>query len=78
MRVQTSPEGVLDSTTCDTPNACCVADELDESENLLEPIPKLMTHNLTSSGSTLCDKGTQKPPVRKAPYKDLSGLTSIC
>ena len=68
MRVQTSPEGVLASTSCAIPNACCVGDELDESENLTEPAPELMTHILTSS----CDKGTQKPPVRKAPYKDLS------
>ena len=72
MRVQTSPEGVLDSTSCDTPNACCVGDDLDECENLLEPTPELMTLILTSSVSTSCDKGTQKPPVRKAPYKELS------
>ena len=31
-----------------------------------------MTHILTSSVSISCDKGTQKPPVRKAPYKDLA------
>lgn len=71
-RVQTSPEGVSASTSSDTPNACCVGDEVDESEILLEPTPELMTHTLTSSVSTLCDKGTQKPPVRKLPYKDLS------
>ena len=71
-RVQTSPEGVSASTSSDTPNACCVGDEVDESEILLEPTPEPMTHTLTSSVSTLCDKGTQKPPVRKLPYKDLS------
>ena len=70
--MQTSPEGVLASTSCDTPNACCVGDELDESEILLEPAPELVTHILTYSVSTSCDKDIQKPPVRKASYKDLS------
>ena len=73
--MQTSPEGVLASTSCDTPNACSLGDELDESENLLEPAPELMTQILTSSVSTSCDKGTQKPPVGKAAYKDLSDLS---
>lgn len=70
--MQTSPEGVFDSTLCDTPSASCVGDELGESENLVEPTPELMTHLMTSSVSTSCDKGTQKPPVQKTPYKDLS------
>jgi len=72
MRVQTSPEGVFDSMSCDTPNACCVGGELGDGEDLLQSEPELMTRILTSSVSTSCDKGTQKPPVRKAPYKDLS------
>ena len=74
MEIVTSSDEVEVLTSCDTPSTCCVGDVLDESECVLEATPAPMIHVLTSSVST-CDKGTQKPPIRKAPYKDLSDRT---
>ena len=48
-----------------------VGDVLQESDMLearVEPTAPI----LASSVATSCDRGTQKPPVRKVPYKELS------
>ena len=48
-----------------------IGDVLQESDMLearVEPTAPI----LTSSVATSCDRGTQEPPVRKVPYKELS------
>ena len=49
----------------------CVRDVLQESD-MLEARVEPTAHILDSSVATSCDRGTQKPPIRKVPYKELS------
>ena len=48
-----------------------VGDVLQESD-MLEARVEPTTPILASLVATSCDRGTQKPPVRKVPYKELS------
>ena len=65
------PDGVEASTSGDGLSTSCVADVLHESD-ILEGRTEPTAHIPASSVATSCDRGTQKPPVLKVPYKELS------
>ena len=67
----TMPDEVEASTSGDSLSTSCVADVLHESD-ILEARAEPTAHISASSVATSCDRGTQKPPVRKVPYKELS------
>ena len=51
-------------------STACVGDVLQESD-MLKARGEPTAHILASLVATSCDRGTQKPPVRKVPYKEL-------
>ena len=59
------------SMSGDSLSTSCVADVLHESD-ILEARAEPTAHFPASLVATSCDRGTQKPPVRKIPYKELS------
>ena len=65
------PDEVEASASGDSSTTSCVGDVLQESD-MLEARVGPTAHILASSVATSCDRGTQKPPVRKVPYKELS------
>ena len=65
------PDEVEASTPGDSVSTSCVADVLHESD-ILEVRAEPTAHIPASSVATSCDRGTQKPPVRQVPYKELS------
>ena len=65
------PDEVEASTSGDSVSTSCVADVLHESD-ILEVRAEPTAHIPASSVATSCDRGTQKPPVRQVPYKELS------
>ena len=65
------PDGADASTSGDSFSTSCVADVLHESD-ILEARAEPTAHIPASSVATSGDRGTQKPPVRKVPYKELS------
>lgn len=71
----TSPADVEVSTSCDTANNACLEYVLAENEYTLEVPPEPARDHLTSTKAISCDKATQKPPLRKFPYKDLAERT---
>ena len=71
------PDEVEASASGDSSTTSCVGDVLQESDMLKAGVEPT-AHILTSSVATSCDRGTQKPPVRKVPYKELSDCTKAC
>ena len=67
----TMPDEVEASTSGDSLSTSCVADVLHESD-ILEARAEPTAHIPASSVATSCDRGSQKPPVRQVPYKELS------
>ena len=65
------PDEVEASASGDSSTTSCVGDVLQESD-MLETSVGPTAHILASSVATSWDRGTQKPPVRKVPYKELS------
>ena len=65
------PDEVEASASGDSSTTSCVGDVLQESD-MLEARVGPTAPILASSVATSCDRGTQKPPVRKVPYKELS------
>ena len=65
------PDEVDTSASGDSSTTSCVGDVLQESD-MLEARVGPTAHIQASSVATSCDRGTQKPPVRKVPYKELS------
>ena len=64
------PDEVEASASGDS-STTCVGDVLQESD-MLEARVERTAHIPASSVATSWDRGTQKPPVRKVPYKELS------
>ena len=65
------PDEVEASASGDSSTTSGVGDVLQESD-MLEARVGPTAHILASSVTTSWDRGTQKPPVRKVPYKELS------
>jgi len=63
--------GLVVPAEVDSSTTSCVGNVLQESD-MLEARIEPTAHILASSVATSCDRGTQKPPLRKVPYKELS------
>ena len=75
MEATTSPGDVEVSTSCDTANNSSLEYVLNENEDMVEVPPEPVRDHFTKTKAISCDKATQKPPVRKFPYKNLAEWT---